>query len=146
MLSANDLVSLSLTELNRGYTEYELVIPTLTMLWANSADAKLMVFFLFFLENRIWHFMQIVSWGDNLHEASNSVFWKNKKKYLKCHLLKFLRSMQSANGLKILDQGSYVKSHLFQVERLSHRGYHSHQNQKKKKQSEEHILLVYFSG
>ena len=26
--------------------------------------------------------MQIVSSGDNLHEMSNPVFWKNKKKYL----------------------------------------------------------------
>ena len=42
---------------------------TLTMLWADSADNKLMIFFLFSLENRIWHFMQIVSLGDNLHEV-----------------------------------------------------------------------------
>ena len=27
--------------------------------------------------------MQIVSNGDNLYEMSNSVFWKNKKKYFK---------------------------------------------------------------
>ena len=32
------------------------------------------IFFLFFRENRIWHFMQIVSSGDNLHEMSNHVF------------------------------------------------------------------------
>ena len=25
----------------------------------------------------IWHFMQIVSIGDNLHEMSNSVIWEN---------------------------------------------------------------------
>ena len=30
--------------------------------------------FLFFLENRIWHFMQIVSFGDNLHEVSDPIF------------------------------------------------------------------------
>ena len=35
-------------------------ILTLTTLWANSADNKLMIF-LFFPENRIWHFLQIVS-------------------------------------------------------------------------------------
>ena len=29
----------------------------------------------FFPENRIWHFMQIVSIGDNLHEVSNPVFF-----------------------------------------------------------------------
>ena len=32
------------------------------------------IFFLFFLENRIWLFMQIVSSGDNLHEMSDPIF------------------------------------------------------------------------
>ena len=36
------------------------------------ADDILKHFYLF-LENRIWHFMQIVSNGDNLHEMSNPV-------------------------------------------------------------------------
>ena len=36
-------------------------------------------YFLFFLGNRFWDFMQIVSTGDNLHEMSHPVFWKNKK-------------------------------------------------------------------
>ena len=49
---------------------------TFTTLWAFLADGKLMIFFLFFLENRIWHFMQIVSSEDNLHEMSNPVFWE----------------------------------------------------------------------
>ena len=49
---------------------------TFTNLWAFSADDKLMIFFLFFPVNRIQHFMQIVSWGDNLHEMSNPVFWE----------------------------------------------------------------------
>ena len=34
------------------------------------------IFSLFFPENRIWHFMQIVSIGDNLHEMSDAVFWE----------------------------------------------------------------------
>ena len=51
-------------------------ILTFTTLWAFSADDKMMLFFLFFPENRIWHFMQIVSLGDNLHEMSNPVFWE----------------------------------------------------------------------
>ena len=51
-------------------------ILTFTTLWAFSADNKLMIFFLFFPENRIRHFMQIVSLGDNLHEMSNPVFWE----------------------------------------------------------------------
>ena len=43
-------------------------------LWANSADGKLVIFFLCLLDNRIWHFMQIVSLGDNMHEASDPIF------------------------------------------------------------------------
>ena len=50
------------------------------MLRANSADDKLMMFFLFFLENRIRHFMQIVSIGDNLHEVSNPIFYEKEEK------------------------------------------------------------------
>ena len=38
------------------------------------------IFVIFFPENRIWHFMQIVSTGDNLHEMSDPVFWKKKIK------------------------------------------------------------------
>ena len=50
-----------------------------TTLWANFADDKLMIYFLYFLENRLWHFMQIVSRGDNLLEMSKHVFkWKLK--------------------------------------------------------------------
>ena len=41
-----------------------------------SADDILKYFFLFFPENRIWHFMQIDSIGDDLHEMSNPVFWE----------------------------------------------------------------------
>ena len=52
---------------------------TFTTLWDNSTDNTLRIVFLFFLENRIWHFMQIVSTGDNLHEMSNLFYWKNKK-------------------------------------------------------------------
>ena len=45
-------------------------------LWTNSADDKMMIVFIFFPENRIWHFMQIVSIGD-----INPFSGKNKKKY-----------------------------------------------------------------
>ena len=34
------------------------------------------IFFLFFSENRIWHFMQIAYAGNNKHEKSNPVFWE----------------------------------------------------------------------
>ena len=53
---------------------------TFTTLWANLADNKLVIFFLFFPENRIWHFMQIVSIGDNLHEMSKLFSGKKNKK------------------------------------------------------------------
>ena len=33
-----------------------------------------MIFFLFFLENGLWHFKQFVFLGDNLHEMSKPVF------------------------------------------------------------------------
>ena len=39
--------------------------------------------------------MQIVSLGDNLHEVSSFVSWKNKKNNLKCRLLKYVPSMQN---------------------------------------------------
>ena len=50
---------------------------------ANSADAKLMIFFLFFPENSIWHSMQAVSSGDSLHEISNPIFWEKWEKHFK---------------------------------------------------------------
>ena len=34
------------------------------------------IVFLFFPENKIWHFVHIVSLGDNLHGMSNQVFWE----------------------------------------------------------------------
>ena len=53
---------------------------TITTLWANSADDILMIFS---PENRIWHFMQIISLGDNLHVMSKPVFWEKQEKYFK---------------------------------------------------------------
>ena len=47
-----------------------LLILTLSMLWANSADDKLMICFLFFPDNMICHFMQIIFTGDSLFEMS----------------------------------------------------------------------------
>ena len=67
---------------------------TFTTVLAESADNKLIMFFLFYPEDRIWHFMQIVSW-DNLQEVSNAVFWKNKKNISACCQLKFLPSILS---------------------------------------------------
>ena len=60
----------------QAYSSIKLSNLTFTTLLANAADYKLVTFFLFFPENRIWHFMQIVSIGDNLHEMLNPVFWE----------------------------------------------------------------------
>ena len=57
---------------------------TITTLWANLADDKLMIFFLFFFflkkkkknNNRVWHFIKNVSIGDNLYEMSKPIFWE----------------------------------------------------------------------
>ena len=76
---------------------WKIHIMTLTMLWANWADDKLMLFLVFFLKIRIWHFMQMVSLGENLHGVSNSFFLESKKNISKCRLLKLVPSMQSDN-------------------------------------------------
>ena len=47
---------------------------TLTMLRVDSADDKLKIFFLFFLENRIIYFMLFISLEDSLNEVSNPIF------------------------------------------------------------------------
>ena len=40
----------------------------------------MMIFFLNFPTNRLWHFMQTVCSGDNLSEMPKPIFWKKKKK------------------------------------------------------------------
>ena len=53
---------------------------------------SLLFFYFFFIffpqkkQNRIWHFMQIVSNGANLHEMSKPVFSEKLRDILKCHL------------------------------------------------------------
>ena len=41
-----------------------------------SADDIFKYFILYFPENKLWHFMQIVSSGDNLQEMSKHIFWE----------------------------------------------------------------------
>ena len=50
-------------------------------LWANSAGDKLVIVFLIFLENRIWHFMQIVSflWRQFARSAKSYFLGKIRK-------------------------------------------------------------------
>ena len=43
------------------------------MLGKNYSMQHFAIFFLIFLEGRIWHFMQIVSIGENLHEVSDPI-------------------------------------------------------------------------
>ena len=62
-------VSLSFSSWNK-VTLHKLTFITL---WANSADYKLMIYFLFFPENRIWLSNQFFSFGVHLHEVSNPV-------------------------------------------------------------------------
>ena len=61
-----------------------------TTLWANSINDKLMIFFLFFPENRIWQFMQIVSIAWNVDSC---FLTKVRKISLICHMLKILPSV-----------------------------------------------------
>ena len=56
---------------------------------ANSADDKLVIFFLFVRGNRIWHFWQIFSVGDNFIEMSNPSLWE---KYFKMSSENFTQS------------------------------------------------------
>ena len=67
---------------------------TLSTLLANSAEDRLMIFFLFFLENRIWHFIFKLSPLETFHMKCQNLFSvKNKKNISKCCLLKFLLSI-----------------------------------------------------
>ena len=74
-----------------------IVISALTFpLWASCATNKLIIFFLFFSANRLRHFMQITSKGDNLHEISKPIFSKKYKHNVsKYCLLKFLPKVLS---------------------------------------------------
>ena len=39
---------------------------------------------MFYFQNRIWHFMNIVSNEDYLHEVSNPIFWINNNHFIAC--------------------------------------------------------------
>ena len=47
------------------------------------------MFFLFFPENRLLNFMQIISYGDNLYVISMPVFSDENKKNINLSLVKF---------------------------------------------------------
>ena len=53
----------------------DLQLGDLPFFWANEIN-DIYIYFFFFFRNRIWHFMQNVSIGDNLYEMSKPVFCK----------------------------------------------------------------------
>ena len=55
---------------------------TLCMLLKNFSRQYFVIFFLIFLQNRIWHFIQIVSLGYYLHEVSNPFLQEKKNQSL----------------------------------------------------------------
>ena len=79
----------------------------------NSADSKLMIIFLFFQENRHWHFMQIVSKMRMKYQCLFSGEKKKQKKKTRKNiskfcLLKFLSSMLIV--IKESDISYYIES------------------------------------
>ena len=104
VLSVNKALTFSLLEqkwikpVSGGTSTQEVITPlTFTTLWAFSADDKMMLFFLFFPENRIWHFMQIVSLETICMKCQILISGKNKKNISKCRLLKILPRVLSVN-------------------------------------------------
>ena len=70
--------------------KYFVILETIPLtLWAYSADDKLLIVFLFFPENRLWHFMWIAREGNSWHEMSAS-FLEKKENISKSCLLKFV--------------------------------------------------------
>ena len=77
----------------------ERTILTFTALWANSADNKLIIFFLIFLENR-FDISCKLSPKETICMKCQSLFsGEIKKNILECDLLKFLPSMLSMKEL-----------------------------------------------
>ena len=74
------------------------------MLGKNFSRPYFEIFLLFFLENRIWHFMQIVSLGDNLHDVSNPVFLEKKKEK---NIILCLSSVELAHSTESVQHSSW---------------------------------------
>ena len=67
---------------------------TVITFWANSTDDKLMTVFLFYPENRFWHFMQrCLLRRQFIWNVKACFLEKIRKNISKCHLLKFLPSI-----------------------------------------------------
>ena len=74
----------------KSFRSIQSVTLTFTSLWANSAEDKLMIFFLFFPEYRIQHFMKLSPMASDLHEFA--FLGKSEK-----NMLKTLPRVQSSN-------------------------------------------------
>ena len=48
-------------------------------IWGKNFNIRLEIFVLFFQEMGFWHYMQIVSIGDNLHEMTKPIFREYEK-------------------------------------------------------------------
>ena len=66
------------------------------------------IFFLFFPENRICHYVQIVSYGDNLHVMSKPVFWGKWEKYFEMSAEIFTQSA-TFNSVYKCEKASWPK-------------------------------------
>ena len=65
---------------------YILLSYLIFILLAKSADNKLWIFFLLFTENKVWHFIQIVSsfsFRNNLFELASHVFCEKNQESIK---------------------------------------------------------------
>ena len=87
-----DIVANEHTRQHEFFFLYWLMFLSFTNLWANSVDDKLTIFLFFFQENRLWHFMQIVS---SIRTKFQSLFSGKIRNISKCRLLKSLYSIQS---------------------------------------------------
>ena len=71
---------------------------TSTILWANSADDKRIIFLLFSPEKRLWHSCNCLC--ETICMKCQNLFLGKIRKYIsKCRLLKFLPRMLSAKSL-----------------------------------------------
>ena len=129
--------------IRRALTRRFLWVPTTYVLWRNkkyintfglkkkhiltlkapittAADNNfLFSFFLFFRENKSWHFMWIICQADNSHEMSRLVFSEKKKKFLECPEL-LLQILLGALRVKLCSaRETMIMNHIMQKKKES---------------------------
>ena len=80
--------------LKRYNNSYSLTLSTLGKTFSRRYFE---IFFLIFLGNGIWHSMQMVSYGNYLHEMSNPVSWANKKNIINLSSAEFAQKVVKVN-------------------------------------------------